>query len=109
MCDFCENMNNEKKILYRTCYADDNVCSFIRPEYDDSYNYINHCENCHGCKDENNEFRIGMKWDNYLDVSYTRIIPSNLNKEFNEFNLSAISEGIKINYCPFCGRKLKEN
>lgn len=98
MCDFCENMGMEKKLQFRTTYADDNLCDVIRNK-DGSYN----CTNCYGCIDENNNFSISMKWSNYLDVSYFRKMVM-LNND--ELIINPISEGIKIKYCPFCGKEL---
>lgn len=100
MCDFCENMNTKKKLQFRTTYADDNLCDVIRNK--DEYH---NCEGCGGCNDENNEFSISMKWSNYLDVSYYRKMST---LDGNELVIAPISEGIKINYCPFCGKKLKD-
>jgi hypothetical protein len=101
VCEFCENMGTEKKLQFRTTYADDNLCDVIRS--DDGYSHT--CEGCGGCVDKNNEFSISMKWSNYLDVSYHREMTT---LDGNKLTISPISEGIKINYCPFCGKKLED-
>lgn len=101
MCEFCETMGTEKKLQFRTTYADDNLCEVIRGT--DTYSYD--CKGCNGCADENNYFAISMKWTNYLDVTYFRKM-NTLNN--NELIISPISEGIKIKYCPFCGNKLED-
>ena len=100
MYDFCKNMNTEKKLQFRTTYADDNLCDTIRNDSGSC-----NCTNCYGCIDENNYFAISMKWSNYLDVSYFRKMVM-LNND--ELIINPISEGIKINYCPFCGKELED-
>jgi hypothetical protein len=101
MCDFCENMGTEKKLQFRTTYADDNLCDLIRGDNI----YSCDCEGCNGCMDENNQFSIYMKWSNYLNVAYFRKMTTLDN---NELVIAPISEGIKIEYCPFCGKKLED-
>jgi len=100
MCEFCEIMETEKKLQFRTTYAEDNLCDMIR-----SKDYNRNCEGCYGCADENNEFSISMKWNNYLDVTYFRKM---ITLDNNELIIAPISEGIKIEYCPFCGHKLED-
>ncbi|MBY6838719.1 hypothetical protein [Clostridium botulinum] len=100
MCKFCEEMGTEIKIPQGTTYSDDNICEYVRTEGEW---YC--CEGCKGCADWSDEFSLSMKWNNYLDMSYFKKI-NDLNNV--ELIIHPISEGIKIKYCPFCGRKLED-
>lgn len=101
MCKFCEEMGTEVKISQRTTYSDDNICDYIRET--DYYCECSSCCGCCGCKDGNHEFSLSMKWNNYVNMSYFKRINDSKNEELI---IHPISEGIKIKYCPFCGRKL---
>ncbi len=97
MCNFCEK-GEKVKLLMRTSYANSDDCIDICEAISPNENgYGSNCEGCNGCGDVS--FYIGLKWDDYIYVEFYQKIKN--------VEISPISEGIKINYCPFCGRKLE--
>jgi hypothetical protein len=98
MCQFCDNLKYQIiKVPIRTSLADDNVCEFASPdESGTSYD----CNDCDGCKEENNYFSITM-WDNNLCLSYYHKIKNII--------IAPESARFSINYCPMCSKKITDD
>ena len=90
MCEFCKNLDEHKiyGIEVRTAYAKDNFCDVLRD---------NDCEPCNGCVNENFHFTL---------YTYKDMVQFGFIHEIPECTVAQTSEYIKINYCPWCGRKL---
>lgn len=93
MCEFCKDY--DKHIAYRipirTTYAADNLCEILRDD---------NCEDCYGCMNENYHFTL-YKWTNMISLGLIRKI--------GDVVCAPTSEGLIINYCPWCGEKLHNN
>lgn len=50
-----------------------------------------------GCDDKNLRFEL-TSWRNYISLAYKHRI--------NDLIIEPFSEAIRINYCPWCGKKL---
>lgn len=98
MCNFCKTLKNGGKIVIspRSTYADDNlyeilyenektVCSDISDFFIDGYMY------------KGNTYMV-LNYINQLDIS-----------DDDMLSIMPFSEGLHINYCPYCGEKVSEN
>lgn len=91
MCEFCDdNEYKEFVVPFRNTYAEDNMCEKIMKD---------NCEGCNGCKDENFHFSI-YRFEDFVCLGFRR--------QIDDIIVSASSERLIINYCPMCGRALKE-
>ena len=92
MCEFCKDYNRHIRygVPYRTQYADDNLCEKIMDDI---------CDDCYGCMDENLHFSLA-KWRNMIWLGF--------HHEIGDTIISKTSEGLFINYCPWCGEKLND-
>lgn len=93
MCEFCKDYNRHiaYRVPVRNTYADDNLCEILMDD---------NCEDCDGCMDENYHFTL-YKWQDMISFGLVRKIGDAI--------CAPTSEGIMINYCPWCGKKLHNN
>ena len=92
MCEFCEGVNNKDFTWnVRSTMADNNICEYVNGD------------NCEGCNECNMRFGLVKYISNentYISVDYNQTLSD---IDGNEVVISPFSEGIRINYCPFCG------
>lgn len=100
MCEFCSSILDKRKNVYwgvRSVIADNNVEEFIEKSSE------------HKIKNSNCYFPIEAYEDNgnvSVIVSYRHeIILSNDEK----ITISPFSEGMKFNFCPFCGEQISKD
>lgn len=94
MCGFCDNLtDNSKEILWsvRSRYADDNTCEEIAKDS---------CSNCNGCKEYFKLIGYNINNNTHMSVEYF--------KKVANITIRPFSEGIRLNYCPFCMKQLSE-
>ena len=96
MCEFCKDYHTNYLIPIRNAYADDNICEKLRDK---------NCEDCSGCADENFHFTLyHSAWNDMISLGFHWVI----NDSNDAAVISQTSEGIFINYCPWCGEKLSK-
>jgi hypothetical protein len=107
MCDFCEG-KQDFEIEKRTVYAEPDgfktICEVISPEVyidEDGTRYETgvKCSDCCGCN--KTKFTIGIKWGDHIYVSFQQFV--------RDVAILPVSEGLRINFCPMCGKKFETN
>lgn len=96
MCKFCECIvNTNKEVLWnvRNRSAEDNSCEII---VDDN------CSECGGCKEYFKLYSYGKYEENtFINIEHY--------KKVGEVIIDSFSEGLHINYCPYCGKQLSKD
>lgn len=105
MCKFCDNLKRRVyKIPYRNSMGDDNRCEYGSPDVvniDGEIEIIgSNCDNCQGCAEDNQFFSMCVEGNSIRFAFYHKI---------KNLIISPNSEVIKINFCPWCGRKITDN
>lgn len=105
MCEFCDNLKRRTyKIPYRNSMENDNRCEDGSPDTVDTDGEIktigSNCDNCQGCAEDNQFFSMHVEGNCIRFAFYHKI---------KNLIISPNSEAIKINFCPWCGRRITDN
>lgn len=106
MCKFCDDLKwRQYSVPARNKMDSDNLCQCLScgridgSEETDSYWPVSCPENCDGCAEGNEHFKLFAS-DNRIGLSYAF--------KATGLQIARNSEMLTINYCPWCGKKLTD-